>query len=148
MPRERWMFLLLACPGRFALRPFRSFCPAPKTQNSFEGSTSMSQNIFALRQRQIELKAEGDGIFAAARNGFSPRQRTRLDTLKSELAEVQSEIQQRDYEIASDLDPNAVLSAAHYDGTLPTPRGKGTTMHNSSSSKIYNKLSDQLLASD
>jgi HK97 family phage major capsid protein len=98
----------------------------------------MSGNIFALRQRQIELKAEADGIFSAARNGFSARQRTRLAALKTELEEVQADIQQRDYEIASDLNPSAPLAAHH---------GKGNDMHSNNSSKIYNKLSDQLLAS-
>lgn len=97
------------------------------------------RNILALRQRQIDLQSEADAIFAAARNGFSPPQRRRIDALKEEMREVSADIRQVEYEHAGELNPAAPLAAHH---------GKGNDMHNSNSSpKIYNKLSDQLLAS-
>lgn len=107
----------------------------------------MSRNIVALRQRQIDLQSDADSIFAAARNGFSPEQRRRIEALKEEMREVSADIRQVEYQQASDCNPNAPLAA-----WMGEPHGrKGNDMRISSSTdstpKIYSKLSDQLLAS-
>ncbi len=101
------------------------------------------RNIFSLRQRQIELQGEADGIFAAARNGFSPQARRRIEALKAELIEVSADIRQVEYEHASELSPGAPLAAHHREGTDMKIRSSNSFNNTSK----YAKLSDQLLAS-
>ena len=93
----------------------------------------MKENINALRQKKIDLTNKANAIFAAAKAGLTAEQRVQLEGFKTELQQIEADIQLTEAFLQSETTPGAPL-AAHEPKT--TADGK----------KIYAKLSDQLFA--
>ena len=89
-------------------------------------------NINALRQKKIDASAKASAILAAAKDGLTDDQRKTLTELKSELQQLESDIQLTE---SFYRDEHGAPLAAHHE--TKTIDGK----------KVYAKLSDQMLAS-
>lgn len=98
----------------------------------------MKMNIHALRQRRIDLKAEGEAIIKAAdtAGSFTEDQRTKLTTITNDLQQLEKDIQLIEGIAAAECDPGAARAASGE----PARRGVA-------GAKVYNRLSDQILAS-
>ncbi len=92
-------------------------------------------NINALRQQKVDLKAKAAAIFADAKAGFTDEQRGQLGGLKSQLEQVEKDIQLTEAFLREETSPSAPLAAFQ-----SFEVGPGKT-------KVYQKLSEQMFAS-
>lgn len=98
----------------------------------------MKMNIHALRQQVVEVKGQATEILQAASNAgsFTEEQRTKLGELKSKLQQLDKDIQLIEGFLSDERDPAAARAASEQ----PTRRGVA-------GAKVYNRLSDQIIAS-
>lgn len=92
----------------------------------------MKNNINALRQRKIDAANKANAILASAATGLTDEQRAQLTAIKTELAQIEADIQLTESFLQDEVDPAAPLAVTH---------------KQAGNSKIHAKLSDQMLAS-
>lgn len=95
------------------------------------------RNIFELRQRKIELKAQVNNLLANSTRRF-PRET--VANIKAELEEIEAEIIETEEQLARECGQSAQLAA-----WMGQSHERGNSMKSKRS--VYAKLSDQLLAS-